>query len=194
MSSLKDHEKRVAKRKQVYKPILDNPFNISARCWPKVNDQDLISKIFERNILNKIKIYRELKDGSEPPLDYIIDFNKIVEYLRNKDDDAAIMVVCNKDSIPKLLLSQIPIMCQLSKHPIKLIQLPKGFLSKFNDIFDNGEHDGMMLLKSNDKVDPSFISQVNKNVQDLSISWLRSSKFIKPPVKFLSSTIPVYKK
>lgn len=56
MNSLQKEEKRVAKRRQVYKPILENPFTNEAKLWPHVTDQKLVLELLEEKVLKRWKL------------------------------------------------------------------------------------------------------------------------------------------
>lgn len=76
--SLKSLDKKIAKRRQVYKPVLDNPFTNEAHMWPRVHDQPLIWQLLQSSIINKL-IHIQSKENY--PWELYTDFNEIVQYL-----------------------------------------------------------------------------------------------------------------
>lgn len=65
MSSVRKDEKRVAKRKQVYRPLLENAFTAEGRSWPHVQDQAFVVELLETKVFNRWKLLGELAPARE---------------------------------------------------------------------------------------------------------------------------------
>lgn len=195
MSSVRKEEKRVAKRRQVYKPILENPFTNEGKYWPHVNEQKLVLELLEEKVLKKWKLLHEMKSEPEEQLgSVILGFNDIVRKLsdRSENPQKYMLFVCKKDN-PAVLSAQIPILCETSVHDVLLVQLPRLSLAKFDDACGDKVHDGICLVQTN----PHFQDLgklVANNVEPLDIPWLHSAQCTKTPVKLLRTTAPVVKK
>lgn len=188
--SLKSLEKKIAKRRQVYKPVLDNPFTNEAHLWPHVHDQPLIWQLVQSSILNKLA---HMQSKEEYPWELYTDFNDIVQYLSSDrgNSDPVYLFVCNKDpGVPLALLQQIPLLCYMAPMPVKLVQLPRSALPAFKTVSKYG----LLLLRCDDRVDRKFVSQVDRNVDPLQFPWLSAVKYQPTAVKLLKTTVPIVSK
>ncbi|CCD22755.1 Pop3p NDAI_0A06000 [Naumovozyma dairenensis CBS 421] len=201
-NSLKALDKKIAKRRQVYKPLLDSPFIRESNYWPRIKDQKIVTHLLQNSILNKCKHFESSSiPRSEWPWDILFDFNEIISFLSSTDshdkDDSAILFVCNKDQdIPAILLQQIPILCYLSQRKVSLIQLPRGSLQMFQEaITDRAIDNGLLLLRGNSKLDSSFVRQIEYSIEEdtnpLTIPWLESLKYKPSDIKLVKSSMPL---
>ncbi|CAH01592.1 Pop3p [Kluyveromyces lactis] len=188
MNSLQKEEKRVAKRRQVYKPILENPFTNEAKLWPHVTDQKLVLELLEEKVLKRWKLLQDMGNNEES---ITVGFNEIVDLLSHGKDEY-MLFVCNKD-LPSVLISQLPILCETSDHTVTLVQLPRLSSAKFDDAFRDVVHDGMCLVRTHAHYQ-DFAKMISTKVEPLSIPWLHSAQFKKAPVKLLATTAPIIKK
>lgn len=178
MSSLKALDKKVAIKKQVYKPILSSPYVNDSHNWPHVNEQSFVVELFKSTILNKC-VHLTNVDMKHWPWTIEIDYNKIISLLSPHDDNIAsplrnfFLFVCNKDTkyIPSIMLQHIPTLCYLSPHDVTLIQLPTGSFEMIRNHGINIQH-GLLLLYINDQVDHKFVSAIKERVQSVSLPWL----------------------
>ncbi|CDO95385.1 unnamed protein product [Kluyveromyces dobzhanskii CBS 2104] len=196
MSSVRKEEKRVAKRRQVYKPILDNPFTNEGKLWPHVTDQNLVFQLLEEKVLKRWKLLQEV--GKDDAC-VTVGFNEIVGLLSPRDTetpsdarDEYLLFVCTKD-LPSVLISQIPILCEISRLTVKLVQLPRFSLARFEDAFKDVKHNGMCLVRADDHY-KNFARLIADKVESLSIPWLHSAEFQRAPVKLVATTAPILKK
>ncbi|CAI4049342.1 hypothetical protein SKDZ_14G0500 [Saccharomyces kudriavzevii ZP591] len=188
--SLKSLDRKIAKRRQVYKPVLDNPFTNEAHLWPHVHDQPLIWQLLRSSILNKLA---HIQSGEEYPWELYTEFNDIVQYLRSDqgNTDSVCLFVCNRDpDVPLVLLQQIPLLCYMAPMAVKLVQLPKNAMATFKSVSKYG----MLLLRCDDRVDKKFVSQIQKNVDPLQFRWLNAVKYQPTSVKLLKTTVPIVSK
>lgn len=188
--SLKSLDRKIAKRRQVYKPVLDNPFTNEAHLWPHVHDQPLIWQLLRSSILNKLA---HIQSGEEYPWELYTEFNDIVQYLRSDqgNTDSVCLFVCNRDpDVPLVLLQQIPLLCYMAPMTVKLVQLPKNAMATFKSVSKYG----MLLLRCDDRVDKKFVSQIEKNVDPLQFRWLNAVKYQPTSVKLLKTTVPIVSK
>ncbi|CAD6641830.1 HN1_G0009840.mRNA.1.CDS.1 [Saccharomyces cerevisiae] len=188
--SLKSLDKKIAKRRQVYKPVLDNPFTNEAHMWPRVHDQPLIWQLLQSSIINKL-VHIQSKESY--PWELYTDFNEIVQYLSGAhgNSDPVCLFVCNKDpDVPLVLLQQIPLLCYMAPMTVKLVQLPKSAMDTFKSVSKYG----MLLLRCDDRVDKKFVSQIQKNVDLLQFPWLNAIKYRPTSVKLLKTTVPIVSK
>ncbi|CEP61256.1 Pop3p LALA0_S02e10308g [Lachancea lanzarotensis] len=177
MSSLKQLQRKSAIKKQVYKPILDNPYTDEAHNWPYVQEQSLIAELVRSHVTT---VLQQAPDS----LDVRFGFNDVVKFLQgspSKDDLVAsppsrvFLFVCNRDSIPSVLLAQIPILARVSRYEVVLVPLPRGFISHLDECCPaNQYHDGMLLVVENSNFDIQFASQVVKRVGHVTPQpWLK---------------------
>ncbi|KAH3898798.1 Pop3p SCDLUD_005136 [Saccharomycodes ludwigii] len=165
--TLKDANKTVPVKRQVYQPILENPYTSSSQDFPHVNEQQEIKTLLEITVLQPF--------SKNPNGALKIGFNQVYQYLENiiknqtvlssnttdneiSDSDRGIyLFVCNKDGVSPVLYSQFPMMISLcsSKYmkikkketkniPFKLIQLPEGsykLFSKYINVEENKKRD-----------------------------------------------------
>ncbi|CAI4035845.1 hypothetical protein SMKI_14G0540 [Saccharomyces mikatae IFO 1815] len=188
--SLKSLDKKVAKRRQVYKPVLDNPFTNEAHMWPHVHDQPLVWQLLQCSILNKLA---HIQSKDDYPWELYTEFNDIVQYLSSEggSSDPVCLFVCNKDpDVPLVLLQQIPLLCYMAPMVVKLVQLPKSAMAIFKPVSKYG----MLLLRCDDRVDRKFVSQIQKNVDPLRFPWLDAVKYQRTSVKLLKTTVPIVSK
>lgn len=200
MNSIKAAEKRVAKRKQVFRPILDNPFTDEAHLWPAVSDHHDVLERFRLTVLQRLKQANEWSQGTslEAPVDVVLGFNNVVEYCEHdgagSGSDTTVdgfLFVCNKDGVPAVLLSQLPVLAYTSKRVVKVVQLPKNSLRLFDECLPQTKHDGLLLLLNNDKLDRSFATMLENKVGDLHPPWLQGIDYVSAPVKLLSTSVPL---
>lgn len=199
MSSLKSIDKRVSKRRQIYKPILDNPFTNESHLWPHVEDLHFIWELVRSTILSKVNNYADIP-LEDWPWDIMTSYNDIVSCLSESKagEGDVILFACNKDSgVPSVLLQQIPLLCYTSDLNVKLVQLPKGSLSILQESFALSPLrcvDGLLLLRCNDKLNESFVSQIQSKVEDLKFPWLDPVvKYHSANVKLVKTSIPLSK-
>lgn len=197
MSSLKALDKKVAVRKQVYKPILSSPYVNDLNNWPHVNEQSVVVELLKSTILNKCAHLTDVPMGKWP-WSIEIDYNNIVSLLSSSPPSIEqrrkfLLFACNKDSkyVSPLLLQQIPTLCYLSHHEIYLIQLPTGSFDMIRKHGINLQH-GLLLLHINDQLDPKFVSAIQDRVQAVSLPWLDDLNQYKcTQLDLLSTTQPL---
>ncbi|AMD22111.1 HGL229Cp [Eremothecium sinecaudum] len=198
MESLSKVQKRIAKKKQVYKPILENPYTNEGEMWPRVSDQALVVELLNNYVLRPLKHAAEM-EGSQCPVEVVAGFNPVMECLVADGPDGTdaardmLLFVCNKDGTPSVLLSQIPIAAYMARGNVTVVQLPKGTLSKFDECLVGTVHDGLLLVPVIKALDPSFVSNVKKCVQDRKLQWLDPLKYRPASTKLLATTRPLSK-
>ena len=147
-SSLKAVNQKIAKKKQVYKPILANPFTNESHLWSSYwpSDPDLLlHHILQQSILSKYKL---LKSSNVPveqwPFQLLTDYNEIIQFLSQDDkdtksnskNDKAILFVCNRDTndIPLVLLQPVPLLvCLTRRADVTMVSLPTGAYSMIKE-------------------------------------------------------------
>ncbi|CCF56255.1 hypothetical protein KAFR_0A08210 [Kazachstania africana CBS 2517] len=196
-NSLKAVEKRVAKRRQVYRPILQSPFVNEEHQWPLVKDQAFVLEVLKTSILSKCQHLQEVP-MPEWPWSMLVEYNDIVGYLSGKEDDDALDVllfVCNKEpDVPGVMLQQIPLLSYMSSHRVTIVQLPKGSLPIINRLVELPY--GMLLLKCDSKLDPSFQRQIESQVSPVEggFPWLDNLKYSATKVKLIKTTAAIPQK
>lgn len=196
MSSLKAIDKKIATKKQVYKPILSSPYVNDSHNWPHVNEQSFVVELLKSTILSKC-IHLSNVNMKDWPWTIEVDYNKIVSLLSSSDSLAPsrfFLFACNKDSkyIPSIILQQIPALCYLSPHEVTLIQLPAGSFEMIRNHGLNIQH-GLLLLYVDDQLDEKFVSAIKERVQNVSQPWLDDlSRYRSTQLDLLKTTQPLH--
>ena len=197
MNSLKAADKRIAKRRQVYKTILSNPFVNEEQIWPRVLNQQHVIELLQKYVLNKLQHLIELKiDKTEWPFTIITNFNKIYKIFSDNNiksyGNQMILFVCNKDSeVPLVMLQQLPLLTSMSQKDIILVQLPKGTLSILQKYIALPY--GLLLLPTN-QLDPIFVNQIIEQVSKQNLKWLKPLKYKQTDIKLIKSSAPLISK
>lgn len=198
MNSLKAVDKRIAKRRQVYKAILSNPFVNEEQIWPHVSNQQLVIELLQKYVLNRLQHLIEMKvDRTQWPFTIITDFNKIYKTISETDITSSygnqmILFVCNKDpEVPLVMLQQIPLLTCMSQKDIILTQLPKGTLPLLQKYIDLPY--GILLLPTN-QLDPVFVNQIKEQVSNQNLKWLKPLKYKQTDIKLIKSSAPLISK
>lgn len=198
MNSLKAVDKRIAKRRQVYKAILSNPFVNEEQIWPHVSNQQLVIELLQKYVLNRLQHLIEMKvDRTQWPFTIITDFNKIYKTISETDITSSygnqmILFVCNKDpEVPLVMLQQIPLLTCMSQKDIILTQLPKGTLPLLQKYIDLPY--GILLLPTN-QLDPVFVNQIKEQVSNQNLKWLKPLKYKQTDIKLIKSSAPLMSK
>lgn len=205
MNSLKEVEK---KRKQVFKPLLENPFTQAQfpRIEPIIQEQLLE---FLLHILLDVKKYNTLVDSKpsfkvdKPEIlsNVTLGFNSTVQALENQAQDKkqspklSFIVVCKADIQPQLLISQLPVLCYTASkhdHKIKLIQLPKGSIGRIEEVL--GKKTGIIGLQKFENLPDGFIKLIEEEVKNIEVPWLENINFVSPKIKMLKTTAPIMPK
>lgn len=197
MSSLKALDKKVAQRRQVYKPILSSPYVNELQNWPHVRDQPFVVELLKTTILNKTKHLAKV-DIKEWPWTIECDYNKIVSLLSQDSPEKKehlLLFVCNKDTnkhVPAILLQQIPTLCYLSKHSVTMVQLPTGSFEMLRD-HNVPSVNGLLLIHCDEKLDSKFVSAIKERVDDSrSLPWLDDLlKFKSTNIDLIRTTQPL---
>ncbi|CCH42731.1 Ribonucleases P/MRP protein subunit [Wickerhamomyces ciferrii] len=205
MNSIKAVEK---KKKQVFKPLLDNPFTQAQfpRIEPSIQSQILDFLI---HILEDIGKYESLKSTSsksnnkftlEKPeiLDHItLGFNSTVQKLESQAQGKpqkqiiSYVLVCKADIQPSLITSQFPVLSYTasSEHnKVKLVQLPKGSIEKIEKVL--GKKNGIIGLSKTEFLPNAFIKLLD-DVPNVEVPWLENIRFVKPNIKLLETTATI---
>lgn len=195
--SLKSLDKNIVKKRQVYKPILDNPFTNESHLWPHVEEQQFVWELLRTTVLCKVKNFADVP-LDKWPWDILSSYNEIVTYLEDsKSDEDVILYVCNKDpGVSSVLLQQIPLLCYMSNCNVTLVQLPKGSLPIIQQSLDSSPLqclDGLLLLRCNGKINSQFVTQVTSKVASLQFPWLQNVKYQPTNVKLVKTTVPISK-
>lgn len=191
--SLKDLEK---KRRQVFKPILDNPYTQS-NTWSNIEPDvgNNIVDLLERLLASVGKynlLVKEEKDKSKLPdkpeiYDQItLGFNSTVSKLENQaqtkfnkkliDEESSIryVFVAKRDINPSIMTNFFPTLAYTaspSATRIKLVQLPKGTMDRLSKCL-NKDNVGIIGLPGNIKDATSLYDIVDTNVEDIEMPWL----------------------
>ncbi|ODQ78458.1 hypothetical protein BABINDRAFT_18548, partial [Babjeviella inositovora NRRL Y-12698] len=210
--SLKDIEN---KRRQVFKPVLDNPYTQAP--WPRVDPQQghdirdilctLLEPIGRHNA--HLKTHPELKPSA--PLTFqhaTIGFNSTVKALelqapvgkgRSKVVYPALSVVfvCKPEISPSLITQHFPVLSYVASSPerkVKLIQLPRGSMEKLSEATGQ-PHTGIVGITKEMPGASTLLAIINENVEDVEVPWLENVDFFsKPVLKVLKTTAPIIKK
>ncbi|SCU79026.1 LANO_0A04808g1_1 [Lachancea nothofagi CBS 11611] len=185
MSSLKQLQQKSIRKKQVYKPILDNPYTDESHNWPYVEEQQLVAELVKTHV---IEVFKHAPEA----LELYFGFNSVVEFLQGASyDTTAFLFVCNADAVPRVLLAQIPILARVSQCDVVLVPLPRGFISQF-DACTSQEHNGMLLAVQNADFDMQFASQIHRRVGHVTQQpWL---KFTESRIGVLASEMTINRK
>lgn len=187
--SLKEVDRKLAKRRQVYRPVLDNPFTNERAMWPRVRDPGFVWELLERTVLSRIKGLAGVP-VREWPWDLVSDYNGIVEVLETGDEEV-VLYVCNRDAqVSSVLLQQVPLLCYMSECRVTLVQLPSGSLAAIREATAASPlrfEDGLLLLRCNDKISASFREQIAQQVEPLQFPWLDGVKHLPASVRQLRS-------
>lgn len=190
--SLKEVDKKLVKRRQVYRPVLDNPFTNERALWPRVKDPQFVWELLNTTVLSKIKGLASVP-LNEWPWDLITDYNEIVQLLETGEEDV-VLYVCNRDSdVSSVLLQQIPLLCYMSECSVTLVQLPSGSLQAIQEAIASSPlrcQDGLLLLRCNDKISDNFRDQIAHQVDSLQFPWLEGVKHLPATVRRLKTFQP----
>ncbi|KAK6461348.1 RNase P and RNase MRP subunit [Scheffersomyces coipomensis] len=196
-NSLKELEK---KRRQVFKPILDNPFTQSSQ-WPFVSP-DIASQIIDHLsfLLSSVGKHNELKkqqkslagDGPQISKQIVVGFNAVVSALEsqaqvhksisnispdsNQDSQYIKYIFVTKNDIsPPIIISSFPVLAYTSSRSesdrVKLIQLPKGTMEKLSSILSIPNTGILGMAK---KIPEAFnlFKLIDEHISDVDIPWL----------------------
>lgn len=203
--SLKD----IAKRKQVFKPVLDNAYTQSHH-WPVIPPNQgqefvallrvLLSPVGHYNRLakegqNKLKV---TENGPKILQQLTLGFNSTVKALERqvgKQLRIVCVFVCTADILPAILTNFFPTLaCTLSFGglPVKLIQLPKGSMGKLSEYLGI-PHTGIIGMEGDIQQAGAIYQQANL-VQPVKLPWLDNDKilsYLKPNIKVLLTLMPI---
>lgn len=192
-SSLKAQE---AKRKQVFRPILDNPFTQSNQ-WP------FIEPNVGNDIVDLLEVLLKTKQGFK-----YHGFNPTVSSLekqaaanRGIHKNACVQIkyvfVCKYDISPAMLTNMFPTLCftasKNAQDRVKLIQLPRGSLERLSKALGVDRVGIFGLTEDTEGARPLF-DLIDKNVKDIEVPWLEcifsgEMVFNKPNIKHVATTI-----
>lgn len=193
--SLRAADKKISKKKQIYRPILDNPFTNEGHMWPHVEEQPFVWELLESTILSKARQFAHVPP-KEWPWDIVTDFNEIARLLDGtvgvKED--VILYVCVKDSgVSSVLLQQIPLLCYMYEGNVTLVQLARGALPQIRAALAETPlecKDGLLMVRCNDKINENFVKQVKARVAPLQFPWLDKVKYLPADVKMVRTLMP----
>lgn len=190
MNSLKQIQQTSVRRKQVYKPILDNPYTDESHMWPFVRDQPLVADLVKTHVITPLAHARSLQ--LDAPFQAYSGFNNVVQYLQAPPSTASVFLfVCNRDDVPSVLLSQIPLLASISSIDVTLVPLPRGSNAVVATCTEP-DHDGLLLVVEDSQFDSHFAAQVRQRVDHvIEKPWLQ---FTKSRIGVLSSTVALSSK
>uniref|UniRef100_A0A060T734 ARAD1B19932p n=1 Tax=Blastobotrys adeninivorans TaxID=409370 RepID=A0A060T734_BLAAD len=206
------------KRATVFRPVLDNPYTKVE--WPSVSDGEKLTELLCA-LLEPVGVYNEIKkkhnqDAKRPKVleSVTIGFNsttKAVEdqvdisrksdkELERQHDDVSVVFVPRSDIAP-VLSGHFPVLCAVAsiRAPVKLIQLPKGSLSRIANAVGDDSCMGIVGLRTGEGTDIEGFKELSdlvNQVAQVNIPWLRSimsTGFKKPNIKGLKTTAPMKK-
>ncbi|SCU80581.1 LADA_0B08416g1_1 [Lachancea dasiensis] len=192
MSSLKQLQQKSARRKQVYRPILDNPYTDEAHSWPRVQDPAVVAELTRTHVT---EVLRHAPDALEAHC----GFNAVVAYLQRAAAPPAgapvFLFVCNRDPVPGVVLAQIPVLARVARCEVVLVPLPRGFIAHLDGCGGGrgaGGHQGLLLVVQNGGFDPHFAEQLRQRVGHATRSpWL---EFVAARVGVVPSEVGVGRK
>lgn len=193
-SSLKSQE---AKRKQVFRPILDNSFTQSNQ-WP------FIEPTIANDIVDLLEVLLKMQDSTFK----YHGFNPTVSALekqaaanRGIHKNACVQIkyvfVCKYDISPATLTNVFPTLCftasKSAEDRVKLIQLPRGSLERLSKALGVDRVGIFGLTKDTEGAQPLF-DLINENVKDIEAPWLdcifrEEMVFNQPNTKHVASTV-----
>lgn len=196
-NSLKEKDKR---RRQVFKPVLDNPF--TQVNWPFIQpnlSQDIIQHL--TLILKPVGEYNEAlaknkTDNSfkvpDIPLAYentVTGFNNTTQALEaqakikssslssSSKNPVSYVFICKHDISPSILTAHFPTLVYTASQgcgqPIKLIQLPKGSMADLSQAL-SVEKTSILGLRRNIPEASALFQLLDANVTDISIPYLNA--------------------
>ncbi|EGW33663.1 uncharacterized protein SPAPADRAFT_59032 [Spathaspora passalidarum NRRL Y-27907] len=193
-SSLKELEK---KKKQVFKPILDNPYTQSST-WPFVEPEiaasilDFLEVLLSPTGKYKASDVKVKQQVTEPEIVKHIyhGFNATVQAL---EDQAGInrgirkqkettaqpqithLFICKYDITPTLLTSMFPVLSytasKSSESRVKLVQLPRGSMERISKAL-GVDNTGIVGFKEGCPGAEALFELVNSNIKDVEVPWL----------------------
>lgn len=202
----------------MFRPVLDNPYTKVE--WPSVTDGEKLTELLCA-LLEPVGVYNEIKkkhnqEAKGPKIleSVTIGFNsttKAVEdqvdiskksdkELVRKGDEVTVVFVPRSDMAP-ILSGHFPVLCAAAsiRAPVKLIQLPKGSLSRITNAVGDDNCMGIVGLKMKEGTDIEGIKELSNlvdQVPPVNIPWLESiisTGFKKPNIKGLKTTAPMKK-
>lgn len=203
------------KRKQVYKPVLENPY-IRDDNWPYI-DQELGQNVVDLlcRFLEPIGKYSRYLDKSDLQMevpaikDHItVGFNSTNQLLENLSKlnrgeikktlspKICMVFVCKVDITPALLVQHFPVLVRMAstkESPVKLVQLPRGSMAKLGSSL-NRQSVGIVGVSLDSPGGNILQELVMEKVLNVSIPWLESLNFQKPNIKLLVTSQPVLTK
>lgn len=205
-NSLKEREKR---RRQVFKPVLDNPY--TQVNWPFIKpstNEDILNLLL--SALRPIGVYNEVMKRSEsdkkvqtPEMPDIlqkvtIGFNSTTAALeglaKNKPQTLPIeyVFICKYDIPAKILVQHFPVLTYTASkganRTIKLVQLSKGSAQAISDALKIPDTTILGLSKDSPLSNTSFFNEI----PDVEVPYLEHlSTFNKPVINFLSTSAPI---
>lgn len=201
--------KELAKRKQVFKPVLFDAYTQS-NTWPTIEPEiarelvDLIEVLLSPiGFYHQIKAEAKGKPGTTPDAPEVLKhvtlgFNSTVKALERQVGKPLTMVVvfvCRADITPAVLTDFFPTLaCTLSfgGEPVRLILLPRGSMARLSQIVGK-PHTGIIGIKTGLTGGESLLLLAN-TIEPVNLPWLDENKmaeYLKPNVKVLATLAPV---
>ncbi|KAK6892225.1 Ribonucleases P/MRP protein subunit POP3 [Candida tropicalis] len=195
-SSIKAQE---AKKKIVFRPILDNPYTQS-NVWPFIEPQlgvDIIDLL--ENILKTNKDSKEIYHGFNSTVGTL---EKQAAYNRGKTNDPIpsqikYVFVCKFDMTTPILTSMFPVLCMTSskndQNMVKLIQLPRGSIERLSKALGI-DNSGIIGITENLTQARPLYDLINENVKNVEVPWLngifnKEVPFEVPNIKQIQTTL-----
>jgi ribonuclease P/MRP protein subunit POP3 len=203
-----------AKKRTVFKPILDNPYTRSP--WPPVSvtEGSVIVELLCA-LLNPLSTYEEYVKSKVTPLPEVPEIasyvtvgfnstNAAVEnqtqqrlFLDTNDENYVVaVIVCRSDITSALVTSHFPLLCaaaSLKGKPVRLIQVPKGSKAKLSQAV--GKSDGSVIGLRKGAPGAQALLQMIEKVPIPVVEWLNGDLHFAPPlIKKLKTTAPIKNK
>lgn len=204
--SLKDIE---TKRRQVFKPVLDNPYTQAAWPWVEAPQGEVYRDIL-CTLLEPLKHHKELLKTKpevlpEPPLALAhatLGFNSTVKALercapvgRGAKGAAlpvlGVVFVCKSEITPAVVTQHFPVLCYVAGR-VKLVQLPRGSMDKLSEAVGR-PHTGIVGITRDMPGAGTLVALVEGGVGDVEVPWLEGVDFQKPVLKVLKTSAPMGK-
>lgn len=186
-NSLKNKE---IKRKQVFKPVLENPFTQAS--WPFI-EPELGSSITDAL---QVVLTRAKQHGKTTLMMGFNPVNEALEAQAKGNDKNIRYVFVTKSDLPSIVTQHFPMLiCTASKgvdKSIKLIQLTRGSNARLTEIL--GEDASVLALTEDSSLATEFYGIFDK-AEDVGIEFIDQmyENFQKPSIQFLSTFAPTGK-
>lgn len=150
-------------RREIYRPVLGNPFTNEQNTWPRVPDEEALCKALNTAY------------GAQPNCVVAEEFNEVWQVLAEAENSSRyILFVNRKGSLPNILLDQLPSLCHMCPGECILVGV--------RSLLPNNA--AMILVPRSEPWD-LVAALVDNTVHVSQAPWLHNMKYRETPLRLL---------